>query len=467
MYLYLKNFTDNINYIYHQRYESHGVMINKVPKDCQLLIIVDSSTNSVNECREISQFTDIIILDHHQKDIDNPYAIIVNPQLDNYPNKYLSGSGVVFQTCRALDKQFNTKYAFYYVDLVATGNIGDMMRQDVMENRYISRCGLWRIKQTKSGNLGLKELVEETKGTLEINTQDISYYIVPAINAVIRLDDTGKILKLLTSKDILEVKNIVKECCTINEFRKSETKRISKLIKEKNIINDDKVIIINMNNIECQSSLNGLIATKLSRDYQRPCFIGKVKDEIFVGSARGYGDDVYLKTECINSGLFQFAEGHESSFGIRFKIDNIKNIINYFNDKFKDYFNEPSILVDLELNKEELTYDLLKQIDEISYIVGDGYERPVFLIKHITIDKNKSKTIGKKNDHIKLIGSCDDSDLEIMKFNTEENINAYKESDWINVIGNIGLNTWHNFRDNKTIIKRQIISKAIEPIYNF
>lgn len=461
MYLYLKNFTNNVFYIYHQRHEGHGVIIDKVPKDCQLLIIVDSSTNSVNECKEISQFADIVILDHHLRNVDNPYAVIVNPQLDNYPNKYLSGSGVVFQTCRALDRQFNTKYAFHYVDLVATGNIGDMMRQDIMENRYISRCGLWKVKQAQS-NLGLKELIKKMKGNLDINTQDISYYIAPAINAVIRLDDIGKVLKLLTSKDILEIQNIVKECWEINEFRKSETKRISKLIKEQGMVNNDKVIIINMDNIECQSSLNGLIATKLSRDYQKPCFVGRVKEGIFIGSARGYGDDVYLKTECVNSGLFQLAQGHESSFGIEFKIDNIKNIINYFNNKFKDYFNRVSVLVDLELNKEELTYDLLKQMDEISYITGDGYERPVFLIKYITIDKDKSKTIGKENDHIKLIGSC--GDLEIMKFNTEENINTYTESDWVNVVGNIGLNTWYNFRNRKTIIKRQIISETIESI---
>ena len=36
---------------------------------------------------------DIVILDHHESDIENPYATIVNPQLNNYPNKALSGSG--------------------------------------------------------------------------------------------------------------------------------------------------------------------------------------------------------------------------------------------------------------------------------------------------------------------------------------------------------------------------------------
>src|SRR5574344_275900 len=104
MYKYLKNYNVVADILYHQRSEGHGIKINEVSEDIDLLIIVDSSTNSVDECKEISKNTDIIILDHHEQDKENPFAIIVNPQINNYNNKFLSGAGVVFKTCEAIDE---------------------------------------------------------------------------------------------------------------------------------------------------------------------------------------------------------------------------------------------------------------------------------------------------------------------------------------------------------------------------
>jgi single-stranded-DNA-specific exonuclease len=53
---------------------------------------------------------------------------VVNNQLSpNYPNKNLSGAGIVYKFCQALDNYINVKFADYFLDLVAVGNASDSM----------------------------------------------------------------------------------------------------------------------------------------------------------------------------------------------------------------------------------------------------------------------------------------------------------------------------------------------------
>ena len=60
-------------------------------------------------------------MDHHEAEKKSEYAIVINNQLSDYPNKDLSGVGVTWQICRALDDIFCTSHADGLLDLVALG----------------------------------------------------------------------------------------------------------------------------------------------------------------------------------------------------------------------------------------------------------------------------------------------------------------------------------------------------------
>ena len=87
-----------------------------------LVIAPDSSSNDYEQHRELlAQGIKTIILDHHLADHLSEYAITINNQLCDYPNKDLSGVGIVWQFCRYLDSLFGKNYADQYLDLVALG----------------------------------------------------------------------------------------------------------------------------------------------------------------------------------------------------------------------------------------------------------------------------------------------------------------------------------------------------------
>ena len=133
----------------HHEGKIHGLtdMMNKIPEETKLVIITDAGSNDIGQHKELQSLgIDCICLDHHPVSInlkDSP-AIIINVQSCDYPNKNLTGGGVVYKFCEAFndiycDGLFSVDYFF---DLCAVSNIGDMADYRNKEIRAISLIGL-------------------------------------------------------------------------------------------------------------------------------------------------------------------------------------------------------------------------------------------------------------------------------------------------------------------------------------
>lgn len=68
-------------------------------KKYDLIILPDSSSNDYDYHQLLSEMGyDILVLDHHEAEKYSPYAVVINNQLsEKYPNKALSGVGVVYK----------------------------------------------------------------------------------------------------------------------------------------------------------------------------------------------------------------------------------------------------------------------------------------------------------------------------------------------------------------------------------
>lgn len=86
-----------------------------------LIICPDSASNDTQYAEQLS--CPILILDHHISDIEpsSNMIIINNQNSSNYRNKNLSGAGITYQFCRALDECFENNWADDYIDLAAVG----------------------------------------------------------------------------------------------------------------------------------------------------------------------------------------------------------------------------------------------------------------------------------------------------------------------------------------------------------
>lgn len=110
--------------IYYALHEAkiHGIKMDAIQDGTTLVIAPDSSSNEYELHEElVSRGIDVIVLDHHHADMVSQYACVVNNQLCDYPNKTLSGVGIVYKLCGLLDSMLQVDYSKDLLDLVAVG----------------------------------------------------------------------------------------------------------------------------------------------------------------------------------------------------------------------------------------------------------------------------------------------------------------------------------------------------------
>lgn len=112
----------NITYRIHEG-KQHGLILDTIPQDVKLVIAPDSSSSDYDIHQALKEKgIDVLVLDHHEANKVSEYACVINNQLCDYPNKNISGVGVVYKFCQYIDSFFpKDKHADNLLDLVAVG----------------------------------------------------------------------------------------------------------------------------------------------------------------------------------------------------------------------------------------------------------------------------------------------------------------------------------------------------------
>ena len=488
LYLYLKNQFPNINlqYAIHTG-KQHGISKDiKIPNDTKLLIVTDGGSNDYEQHKILkNKGIDIIILDHHDADRISENAIVINNQLCDYPNKQLCGAGIVCKFLKALDDELWIEEADKYLDLVALGLIGDSMNVSEMETKYYITKGLNQIT-----NKQLKALIKKqeysTKGVININ--NIAFYIVPLVNAMIRCgkqDERQLLYKGFIEeyeefdykpkgKDTKVIKEdiytrVARLCSNAklrqDKMRDKAVKEISELIETNNKLND-KVLVINCNN-KYGRNLTGVIAMKIADKYNKPCvLLNKTQDNIYKGSGRNTDrNDIKDLKQVLNDTKLFVGEGHPQAMGVSIK-SNVSKGIEILNNNLKNVEFDTSYQVDFIIPFDELEDEIVCTISLLKGLWGKGLEEPLIAITDVEVDIKDINVVGKSNNTIKF----NIDGLDFIKFKVKEDDMLLKlASDWnneisnsdnyvLNIVGKCSINSWDN--------KPQIIISDYEILNN-
>lgn len=480
---YLKNYTDKVDYIYGERNDGHGIYeMTKLKKnykdatvededikktdeeiekelrlkenirkieECDLLILIDSSSNDTKVCKVIAEEMgkEIIVLDHHAIERENPYVLLVNPQQegDEYPNKQLSGAGIVFKVLQVMEDTLGEVDPFQYMDLVAVGMYADVMRIDVLENRFMIMHGLRNIK-----NVGLARILKGGKVDLyKINCNAIGFTIAPLINGSARMGDLKLAIDILLTDDDNEAKKLRLKMQKLNDKRKELQKDIVKQYMTK-VDPTQKVLIV----VDEQSSkgFNGIVAQQLSDIYKRPVIVGRLHKGVVSGSFRSFnGFD--LKQFLSDSELVKESLGHPQAGGFVLEEENMSDLMDYIYRNLPDLNEEePYILYDLEIDVHEVQ-DYVGAIEQANLLVGNGFPKIITRVNGITVES--VDCIGKTQETVKI--KTFDS-LELIKFRVDDTYaSEIGVFDSIDVVGQLSVNEFYNFGLKQKVITNQVM----------
>lgn len=498
VYRYIKQLGENINVTYslHTK-KQHGISEDiEIPKDCELLIIPDAGSNDIEQCKELAEKgIDVIILDHHICDKQNDFAIVVNNQMCDYPNKNFCGAGIVYKFLKAVDEELWEDYADKMLDIVALGNISDVMDMRECETRYYVDLGLSKIRSKL-----FKALIEKQSYSMNgiVNITSVQFYVTPILNSMIRVGSTED--KDLLFRAFIETDEVFKYkkrgeteesdediytraarlCYNAKNRQGKEVQKgvdaIDKLIQEKEIYKD-KVMFINVSDI-LGETLTGLVAIKIAEKYNRPCLLlrrQKVREDgslYYGGSCRNFDNSPIksLKDFLDSTGTFEFVQGHDNAAGISIPRENIAKSIEMCNERLFDIDFQKCFNVDFDINTSDLSVGFIKAIDEMKDIFGQGIKEPLVHIKNIPIWSENFFVMGKNSNSWKVIN---DEGYAFVKFNVDVdkdevlqiyNSNLDREEEYsfgsIDVVGTVSINNYNNILTPQIIIKDYIFSKG-------
>lgn len=495
MYLYIKKMDENypVEYILHNRAKAHGISDDVViPEDIKLFIIPDAGTNDTEQCMTLSKNgIDILILDHHEKEEDNSYALIVNNQMsENYSNKSLCGAGIVYRFLQALDDENWNEFADEYLDLFALANIGDVMDMRSYETRYLTDLGLLNIK-----NKFLSALVKAQDYSMngKINIHNVQWYCVPVINAMVRIgsnEEKELLFRAFIEQDeFFEYKKRAtkdKPAETIQESIYDRAARLCKNAKsrqdkskEKSVAQiaeiaqslpfDDKVIMIDTSDV-LDSGLTGVVAIKIAEMFNKPCillnkFLDKKTGKItYGGSARNIDHSpIDSFKDIVNSTNILDGRGHANAFGIvELALDKKDEALNRLNDILQDVEYDSTYCVDFILDVEDVDIKLITDLAKFEDIICQGIEEPMIAVENIRLTKDQFEIFGKNEDTISFMVD----EIKYIQFKCKEGNplydwlqNAWDEDDNVtfNIVGKPSINEYSGVRTPQVIIEDVIV----------
>ena len=454
-------------------------------KEYSVVFLPDSSSNDGVFAKEIN--APICVIDHHE--IDNEPSdnmIVINNQSSaKYKNKYLSGAGMVWQFCRAMDYYFGHEWAYDYTDLAAVGICGDAMSGLEIENQYIWSYGFSHIN-----NFFLKTLIDKQNFSMKgiVNPTTVAFYISPLLNAVTRVGTTEEKLhmaeafingeKLIPSNKkghkgelVALAAEATRECVNA----KSRQARILDNIEEKiDIKINKKDLLINKvlfveldDDDDFPSTLNGLLATRLTNKYSRPTIVARANDDGYIrGSARA------IKTENMDSfkqyleesEMFEYVLGHPLAFGCSISNYNLDKFFSYSNDSLKDVeLGEKCYSVNFIRDAMDNDIDnLIRDVGEYEYIWSNQNDEPTLYIDNIILSTNEIQIIGTNRDTVKFIKNG----ITYIKFKANELIDELSGMKDIimKIVGRCNINEWNGIKNSQIIIDDYEI---IDNMYGF
>jgi len=298
---------------------------------------------------------------------------------EDYPNKDLSGVGVVYKFFELFEAMTDTDITVpinEYRDLVALGMISDVMKMYSLENRYICKYGLSHINNIFFRTLVKKQCyslfgIGEDKWTDsyysngELTQLKVAFYITPLINALIRVGSPIEKERLFEAfvtpnKNVPSTKRgekgkeetistqSARNCTNAKSRQTKERDKAAELLDiqiSNNCLDTNKILVLSADDLDVSNTLTGLCAMNVAAKYKKPVLLGRLSPDgkEIKGSIRSFDNSPLpnLKDFLQESGLMNFVEGHQGAAGFGIPANNVDKLVEYANEKLKDVnFNE-------------------------------------------------------------------------------------------------------------------------------
>ena len=393
----------------------------------EIPFVAEKTIDQLNKCSKISKYTD-----YETTDLEALHNLFIT-YIEKINSKKFPKDAV------------DSSNDLQLVTLAALADIMPMQN----ENRIFVKSGIHSINKGKT-RYGIAELLARLNLVGKpLNSTDISWKLIPVLNAAGRLGQSNLALELLISEDATERERLAEKIIELNEQRKRfvEEAEFSTIqqAQESLQIYDNKICLVADEKIN--KGITGILATKMVQKFQVPSIaITFTEDKsVAAGSMRSCRNCVATKLLDNFGDFFINHGGHDYAAG--FSFDSAK--LEIFKAKLKELSRDiilsdegDEIIVDAELPTEYINPDLLPLVEKFEPF-GEENRDLVFVSKSLKIQD--AKIMGKTEPyHLKITFDCGKYKFPAIFWKEGERLNRdFKIGDKVDVLYTIGKNVFN------------------------
>lgn len=364
-----------------------------------LLITVDCGISNAAEIAYARSLgLKVVVTDHHGLPDVLPEAdFILHPAVLGIPAlSNLSGAGMAWWLSALLQPAFPlAPNPEQLLDLAVLGTLADMTPLRGL-NFAVAKRGLSAIRQTRRpGLLALAKL--KNINLAELTEDDLTFRMIPILNAAGRIDSPKPALDLLLSDDATQSRVLAQELQEMNGLRQQLCQDVlADALRQLAQLPERQVIVLAESH--WLHGVLGITCSQLVERFHKPVALLAIEGEHAKASVRSpKGYHVLEALQSCDDLLVRYG-GHEMAGGFTVKTE----LIDAFRDRFEQACvsqqsqQQKRVDIEMELNPALLNLSLLQELRRLAPF-GMGNPAPLFLSLNVPLEDLKSDR--KSNSH--------------------------------------------------------------------
>jgi single-stranded-DNA-specific exonuclease len=387
-----------------------------------LVVTVDCGAQAFEALSQAkSAGLDVIVVDHHQCATALPEAwALVNPnRLDEADEAaahgHLAAVGVAWLLGAALIRELRKRGWFErhsepnlldLLDIVALGTVADVAQLKGLNRAFVAQ-GLKVMAGRR--NVGLDALISVSRLKRAPICSDLGFALGPRINAGGRVGKSDLGVRLLTTQDPEEARQISEELDLLNQERRAIEAAVQVEAEERSLTQGNRAVAV-VSGEGWHPGVIGIVAGRLKEKLDRPALVIAIgEDGIGKGSGRSIpGVDMGAAILAAKDhGLLIAGGGHAMAAGVTVAAGGVDALTDFLEERLSadvaKASEERALLIDTMVTARGVNPMLVESL-EAGGPYGMGWPAPRIAAGPVRIIK--ADIVGK--DHVRLILSGDD-----------------------------------------------------------
>ena len=362
---------------------------------------------------------DVIVVDHHKCAADLPRAFaLVNPnRLDENDlassHGHLAAVGVAFLLAVAVVRSLRARGffdgrkepdLFSLLDLVALGTVADVAAIRGLNRAFVAQ-GL-RVMAHRH-NVGMSALIDASRLNRAPTCSDCGFALGPRINAGGRVGESTLGVRLLTTEDPDEARDIAEQLSRLNDERRAIEATVQEAA-ESQIASQHNRAVVTVSGAGWHPGVIGIVAGRIKEKTGKPAIVIALDEESGHGKGSGRSiSGVDLGAAIIGArdkGLLVAGGGHAMAAGLTIEAGKLDAFADWIDGQLAGpvsrSLEDRAMALDLALAPGGLTPQLVETLEQAGPF-GVGWPGPRVAVGPVRLVK--ADVVG--NAHVRLIAA--------------------------------------------------------------